>query len=234
MEEDIEKGAKRNVFCFSFSLHHHQISSFFFIFPLVPDLFFFFFPCLSSFPIHHLLLQSHRAGAAPWRTRTSPTSPPLRPRASLASLTGTGEGDFFSFSFVSFVLSFSLLRLSRSLHPFPSSSLQNHLLLLLPLLPSEVAKFCQKYLASRVRAHDGFASKRDVPGALADCFHEIDAMLASDRHAAELEAMRAPPAPPLHLVKFGSEEVEAGEVEEATKKAEREERRPAAEAAARR
>ena len=33
-------------------------------------------------------------------------------------------------------------------------------------------------------------------------------MLASEHHAAELEAMRAPPAPPMHLVKFGSEEVE--------------------------
>ena len=82
---------------------------------------------------------------------------------------------------------------------------------------SEVAKFCQKYLASRVRAHDGFTTKKDVPRALADCFHEIDSMLASEHHAAELEAMRAPPAPPLHLVEFGSEKVEDGEMENALK-----------------
>jgi hypothetical protein len=97
-----------------------------------------------------------------------------------------------------FSLSHASSRLSRL--PFPAS-----------IPSSEVAKFCQKYLADRVRAHDGFATKRDVPGALADCFHELDAMLASEAHAAELEAMRAPPAPPLHMVKYGSEEVEAGE-----------------------
>ena len=73
-----------------------------------------------------------------------------------------------------------------------------------------------------------------MPGALADCFHEIDAMLASDRHAAELEAMRAPPAPPLHLVKFGSEEVEAGEVENAIKEGGGEEEDGEASAAGRR
>ena len=179
--------------------------------------------------------KTRRAGAARWRTRTSPTSPTLRPRASSGSLTGTGAGEEFFF-FRSFVLAFppvlsfsaplslSLFfsRLFSSLALFPSFFLPPTLLLILllllqPPLPtdSEVAKFCQKYLASRVRAHAGFATKRDVPRALADCFHEIDAMLASELHAAELEAMRAPPAPPLHLVKFGSEEVVEGEEEAA-------------------
>ena len=117
------------------------------------------------------------------------------PSASLSFLAFPSSSLFLSLSHAS-------SRLSRL--PFPSS-----------IPSSEVAKFCQKYLADRVRAHDGFATKRDVPGALADCFHELDAMLASEAHAAELEAMRAPPAPPLHMVKYGSEEVEAGEAEEA-------------------
>lgn len=220
-EREKQNDKKQSVSFSFFALRHHHtnLASPFFPSTLTPS------TCSLSLPTSTTncnKCNNNRDGAAPWRTRTSPTSRPRRPRESSGSLMGTGGGKEIRCFFCTRFLPFCVFLLLSFLLAPPSSFFFLHLSLpdhlnLQPTQSSEVAKFCQKYLASRVRAHDGFTTKKDVPRALADCFHEIDSMLASEHHAAELEAMRAPPAPPLHLVEFGSEKVEDGEMENALK-----------------